>query len=178
MKNIATSLSVVTLLLIGFFAYSSTDKQGEPATAATLQPMSMVEEKATLPSFSIVDANGKTVNLNSFKGKKVFVNLWATWCPPCRKEIPSIQKLYSKVDKENTVFILLSLDDNFDIAKKYAVSKKMNLPVYYPAENLPSLFNINSIPTTFIFNEKGELAKVINGADDYGRKEYIDLLKP
>ena len=54
----------------------------------------------------------------------------------------------------------------------------MDLPVYYPAENLPSLFNITSIPTTFIFNEKGELAKVVNGADNYERKEYIDLLKP
>ena len=122
----------------------------------------MKKEKATLPNFSITDANGKTVNLSSFKGKKVFVNFWATWCPPCRSEIPSIQKLYSKVDKEKTVFILLSLDDNFDIAKKYAASKKMDLPVYYPAENLPSLFNITSIPTTFIFNEKGELAKVVN----------------
>jgi thiol-disulfide isomerase/thioredoxin len=176
MKNAATSLSFTVLLIVGFLACSYTEKKPESKADVSVAPTK--EEKPALPNFSITDAKGNTVNLSSFKGKKVFVNFWATWCPPCRSEIPSIQKLYSKVDKDKTVFILLSLDDNFDIAKKYAAAKKIDLPVYYPAENLPSLFNINSIPTTFIFNENGELAKVVNGADNYERKEYIDLLKP
>ena len=105
-----------------------------------------------LPSFAMIDAQGNTVQLESFKGRKVFVNLWATWCPPCRAEMPSIEELYSKTDKEKAVFIMLSLDDNFDKAKNYAVKQNMQAPIYYPAQNLPELLNTESIPATYIFN--------------------------
>jgi thiol-disulfide isomerase/thioredoxin len=76
----------------------------------------------------------------------------ATWCPPCRAEIPSIENLASKVDKEKAVFIMLSLDENFEVAKKFAKSENLKVPVYYPAEKLPALFNTDGIPATFILN--------------------------
>lgn len=129
-----------------------------------------------LPSFAMIDAQGNTVQLESFKGRKVFVNLWATWCPPCRAEMPSIEELYSKTDKEKAVFIMLSLDDNFDKAKNYAVKQNMQAPIYYPAQNLPELLNTESIPATYIFNENGELVKHNIGTDDYSKDEYVTLL--
>ena len=116
-------------------------------------------EAVTLPAFNMTDANGNTVNLSSFKGKKVFVNLWATWCPPCRAEIPSIEGLASKADKEHAVFIMLSLDENFEVAKKFANAEKLTVPVFYPAEKLPKLFNTDGIPATFIFDENGVFGK-------------------
>lgn len=132
---------------------------------------------AALPSFQLTDANGAVMNLADLKGKKVFVNLWATWCPPCRVEMPSIEKLYKKVDKEKVIFIMLSLDQNFDLAKQFIKTNKLKLPVYYPAENLPELFNTEGIPATFIFNEKGELIKSNEGMDDYNTEAYVQLLK-
>ncbi|HEY0732887.1 MAG TPA: TlpA disulfide reductase family protein [Chitinophagaceae bacterium] len=134
------------------------------------------DQPKMLPSFAMIDAQGNTVQLESFKGKKVFVNLWATWCPPCRAEMPSIEELYSKTDKEKAVFIMLSLDDNFDKAKNYAVKQNMQAPIYYPAQNLPELLNTESIPATYIFNENGELVKHNIGTDDYSREEYVTLL--
>lgn len=125
----------------------------------------------------MTDVNGNTTDLQSLKGKKVFVNLWAPWCPPCRAEIPSIEALYSKTDKEKVVFLMLSLDENFDLAKQFAKAKNLQSPVYYPAEKLPAMFNTDGIPATFIFNEKGELIKQNNGADDYDTEEYEKLLK-
>lgn len=140
-------------------------------------PASYGEQSATtLPSFKLQAADGSIIDLADLKGKKVFVNLWATWCPPCRAEIPSIEKLYKKTDKEKVAFVMLSLDDNFNSAKHFAKSKHMQLPLYYPAGNLPSLFNINGIPATFIFNEKGELIKANMGMDDYNTQAYVKLL--
>jgi thiol-disulfide isomerase/thioredoxin len=78
----------------------------------------------------------------------VFVNLWATWCPPCRAEIPSIETLADKVDKNSAVFIMLSLDENFEVAKKFAKAENLQIPVYYPAERLPALFKTEGIPAT------------------------------
>lgn len=129
-----------------------------------------------LPSFSVMNEQGNMINLDAFKGKKVFVNLWATWCAPCRAEIPSIKKLAAKTDRSKTEFVLLSLDDDFEKAKRYATETKIGLPVYYPAANLPPLFSVNSIPTTFIFNEKGELIHQEVGGINYDTPMFVEML--
>jgi thiol-disulfide isomerase/thioredoxin len=145
-------------------AQSSTDNNG--AMASSL-----------LPSFSVQDINGNIVNLNSFKGRKLFVNLWASWCPPCKREMPSIERLYQSVDKNKVAFFLISFDDRFEQAKKYISSKGLQLPVYYPTENPPPLFAVQGIPATFIFNEHGELVKRIDGSENYDTGEYKKLLQ-
>jgi thiol-disulfide isomerase/thioredoxin len=130
-----------------------------------------------LPAFSVQDISGNTINLRDLKGKKLVVNLWASWCPPCRHEMPSIEKLQRSVDSSKVSFAMISLDDDFEKAKKYVKSKNISLPVYYPMENLPEIFNVQSIPTTFIFNENGELIHRVDGGEDYDTKEYRELLK-
>lgn len=72
---------------------------------------------------------------------------------------------------------MLSLDDDFSKAKQFAKAKNLKLPIYHPAESLPEIFDIEGIPATFIFNEKGELIKQNNGADDYNTNAYVQLLK-
>lgn len=147
-------------------------KNDEAATASQ-----QVNQVQTLPSFVMMDTNGNKVSLASFKGKKVFINLWATWCPPCRREIPSIEKLYKEADKEKSVFVLLSLDQDVEAAKKFALANKLQAPVFFPAGPLPALLNVDAIPASYIFNEQGELVKEIKGMDDYYTSEYIDLFK-
>jgi hypothetical protein len=71
---------------------------------------------------------------------------------------------------------MLSLDQSFELAKAYAKANKMSLPVYYPAGNLPDMFNTEGIPATFIFNENGELIKANMGAENYDTQKYVDLL--
>lgn len=131
-----------------------------------------------MPAFTMLNAEGQPVELKSFAGKKVVVNLWATWCPPCRAEMPSIEKLRASVDNEKTAFVMLSLDDDFEKAKKYVKTNNLDLPVYYPqSSNLPELFNVRGIPATFIFDEEGKLIKSTEGADDYDTDAYRQLLK-
>lgn len=135
------------------------------------------EERPTLPSFSMQDVAGKTVNLQTLKGKKVFVNLWASWCPPCRREMPSIEKLAKSVDKNKVAFVLLSLDDNFNKARAFTKRQQLSLPVYYPAESLPELFTVQAIPTTFLFDEEGRLFQRTDGGDDYNTEAYRKALQ-
>ncbi len=130
-----------------------------------------------LPSFQMEDDKGNIVNLQQLKGKVVFVNLWATWCPPCRREMPSIQKLSKTVDSTKVAFVMLSLDSRFAKAQKYMRRKKIDLPAYYPAEGLPPLFKVEGIPATFIFNGKGKLIKAVLGGDEYDTSTYTALLK-
>ncbi|MGN6802901.1 MAG: TlpA family protein disulfide reductase [Ginsengibacter sp.] len=171
-------IAFLGIIVILFAACSNTTRDKNPDIDTSLAtPVSTATTEPpikTLPSFQLTSVDGKTINLADLKGKKVFVNLWATWCPPCRAEIPSIEKLSKKTP--DVAYVMLSLDQNFALAKAYAKANKMSLPVYYPAGNLPDMFNTEGIPATFIFNENGELIKANMGAENYDTKKYVDLL--
>lgn len=102
------------VLSLSVFAQGGT---GEKQLSAA--PEARATEVAGLPHFILKDVNGASINLQSFKGKKVFFNLWASWCPPCRVEMPSIQKLAQSIDTGKVAFVLLSLDHEFEKAKRY-----------------------------------------------------------
>jgi thioredoxin-related protein len=91
--------------------------------------------------------------------------------------MPSIQKLYRSVDTSKVAFVMLGLDDAFEKSKNYMSSQKLDMPLYYPAQNMPEMFNVPSIPTTFIFDEKGQLIDKIVGGDDYDTDKYRKLLR-
>ena len=156
--------------------YSCNNSNAEKAQETNTPKTTTVSPAAvSLPAFKIIDLKGRAFNLADFKGKKIFVNLWASWCPPCRAEIPSIEKLYSKIDKNKAAFVMLSLDNNFATAALFATNNKLTTPVFYPAENLPAIFNVQGIPATFIFDETGKLIKRMEGGDDYDTAEYLKL---
>lgn len=157
-------------------ATTATEQQVSTDSNAAAEPSANIPAEA-LPAFTIQDMTGNNVNLQRFKGKKVFVNLWASWCPPCRREMPSIEKLSKAVDQNKVAFVMLSLDDSFDKAKSFVKQQQLSLPVYYPAENLPALFHVQVVPTTFIFDESGKLIQRIDGGDNYDSQEYRTLLQ-
>lgn len=169
--NIKTAALLVMITGLLSFNFPADKPVSEDKNTAAIP-----NELKSLPSFSMMDASGNIVNLQSFKGKKVFLNIWATWCPPCRAEIPSIEKLYKKANKEKAVFIMLAVDKNFDIALKYANKHNMKTPLFYPAENLPAVLYTTGIPATYIFDENGELIKKNVGADDYSTSAYVNML--
>jgi len=170
---------LLLLLPALFVACNNNNNTTDAKVTASEETNSADAASATqMPAFTMLNANGEAVDLKSFAGKKVLVNLWATWCPPCRAEMPSIEKLHQTVDKEKTAFVMLSLDDDFEKAKKYVAQNNLDLPVYYPQNlNLPELFNVRGIPATFIFDEKGQLIKSTEGQDDYDTDAYRQLLK-
>lgn len=176
-----TKLFFSVVLLAGIFT-SCADQQNNDDVAVNEQQSTTDNNSAAsvvvMPSFNIQDINGNVVNTQNLKGKKLFVNLWATWCPPCKREMPSIEKLYQSVDTNKVAFLMVSLDDRFDKAKKYIKTTKLDLPIFYPAQQqLPDLFNVQGIPATFIFNEKAELIKRIDGSEDYNTAQYKTLLQ-
>ncbi|MFT7159735.1 MAG: thiol-disulfide isomerase/thioredoxin, partial [Bacteroidia bacterium] len=87
--------------------------------------------------FKLTDAQGTTVSFEEFKGKTVFLNLWATWCPPCIAEMPDINDLYGKVDLNEVAFVMISRDDDFQKALSFTKKKGYDFPVYATASRLP-----------------------------------------
>ena len=129
--------------------------------------------------FSLKDLDGKKVSMEDLKGKVIFLNLWATWCGPCRVEMPSIQNLYNSVDKDKVAFVMLSLDQESQKhkVKQFINDKDFTFPVYLPASPLPQLLRVNTIPATFIISPAGKVASRKMGMANYDTEEMREFLR-
>ena len=120
--------------------------------------MPVVNRASNSISFSYRDDNGNEFSSDNFKGKVVFINFWATWCPPCIAEMPSVNSLYSKMkDNPNVVFILADADQNLKKSTNFMKKNNYDLPVYMPTGPVPGMLFTGSLPTTVIINKKGEI---------------------
>ncbi len=121
--------------------------------------------------------NAQDLNLNDLKGKVVFLNYWATWCPPCRAEMPSIQKLYNEY-QDKMVFVFITSDPIEKVTAYYS-ENKFNLPTYKLQSNPAPEINTNTLPTTFIIDKKGRLVAKEVGASIWNsasNKKMFDTL--
>jgi len=141
-------------------------------------------EKSAAPApfnynFTVKDLEGKEIDMNTFKGKVIFLNLWATWCGPCRAEMPSIQELYDKVDHEKIVFVMLSLDQNEHHAKvvRYIGDQKFSFPVYRPHSSIPNQLRVSTIPTTFVIGVDGKIKLKNSGTANYATENFQKFLE-
>lgn len=130
-------------------------------------------------NFDIKDLNGSKIAFEQFKGKVVFLNMWATWCGPCRAEMPSIQSLYEKVKSDSIAFVMLSWDRDSDKSKieKYIDKNSYTFPVYQRSSYLPDYLEVPSIPTTFIISKDGKVIQKEVGVRNYDSKKMIQYLK-
>jgi cytochrome c biogenesis protein CcmG/thiol:disulfide interchange protein DsbE len=131
---------------------------------ATLTLTAQVGKQA--PAFSLKDKDGKTITLESLKGKVVVLNFWATWCPPCRAEIPDFKKVYDKYKGKDVEIIAVSLDHKgWDVINPFLKKWEINYPVVLGGAQIAKDYgNVRSIPTTFIINKEGKVVDSHVGA--------------
>lgn len=143
-----------------------------------IQP-SIEEERIQLDenlSWDILDLNGKKLNLTDFGGKVKFINLWATWCPPCVGEMPEIQELYNQFkDNKEVVFLMIS-DENISKISTFIAKKEYTFPVFQSISNTPVGFRSNSIPTTFILSKDNKLVSRTVGSANWSGKKTVNLI--
>ena len=124
-----------------------------------------------------VNMDGIPVNLSDYRGKTVFINLWATWCPPCRAEMPHIESLYQKVkDTENLEFLMIALDKEFEKSQKFIENKEFTFPVVHASYGINNSLQSESIPTTLVVNPKGEIIFYQEGISNFDTEEFRNFL--
>lgn len=136
-------------------------------------------ETATGVNASFVDINNKVTALDSFRGKVVVMNFWATWCPPCIREMPSLNTLFLDLkSNKDIVFMAIDVDEDIKGASKFMAKNKFDLPLYTLHGQLPTELETNSIPMTVILDKRGEVAVQHTGMVDFGNPKIKDgLLK-
>lgn len=158
----AKSMLIQGLIKVGFY----TPKIEE--TNASVSNLNGIQFK---------NVKGELVDLGDLKGKVIFINFWATWCPPCRAEMPSISKLYNQFkDDKNVVFIFADADGNLPKSSKFMLDRKFEMPVYKIESDMPKEIFESALPTTVIFDKQGRLSFRNEGIADYSNKKFVDFL--
>ena len=127
-----------------------------------------------------MDINQKNVNLDDFKGKLVILNFWATWCAPCREEMPSLDDLQSNTKLNNLKIFPINIGRE-DISKSESFFKELNiknLDIFIDMPiTLAKKFSLRGVPTTILFNKEGKEFARIMGSIDFNDKEFVSWLK-
>lgn len=139
-------------------------------------------EKVEAPDFSVEDVEGNVVKLSDFKGKPVVLNFWASWCPPCKSEMPDFDKVWKELG-EDVAFLMLNMTDGQRETKKKAdkfiAEKGFSFPVYYDVnQEAAYTYGISSIPVTYFIDKDGYVVTGSMGAmDEETLRSNLELIQ-
>lgn len=126
----------------------------------------------------LLTMDGKKANLSEFKGDVIFLNFWATWCPPCIAEMPNIQSLYEEYgNKEGLEFVMVSLDESSSKASDFLDDRNFTFGSYMLNGNRPSMLRSEVIPTTFVINKEGKIVSRKRGMANYNTASFKFFLE-
>lgn len=152
--------------------------QGLVLKTGIMQPSIDEEDKVAADyGFTLIDTEGQRIPFKEYENKVVFVNIWATWCPPCVAEMPDIQDMYEEMKEEGIEFVFISVDDDFQKAKDFVNRKEFDFPIYQLASPLPSVYESQAIPTTYVISPMGEVVVTKSGMAKYNTKKFKKYLK-
>lgn len=165
------------------FAFLSGTQHAQALPKAASSPAGILEklgfsvfpEAQAIPAFNLRTTDGKNVSINDLKGKYVFLNFWATWCPPCQKEMPSMEALYAKFGKKNFTMLAVSVRENPKTVEKFLASRKYTFPIALDPDGAVSeLFVGRGIPTTYILDPQGKAIAGLVGGREWDTPEAFD----
>ncbi len=129
------------------------------------------------PDFALVDQKGKIWKLSKLRGQVVFINFWATWCPPCREEMPSMQKLYTMLPKDKFKMLAILNNDDPDLAKKFITKLGISMPILNDQINkVGPKYGLTGLPETFIVDKKGVLREKFIGPYKWDSPGVVQMM--
>jgi peroxiredoxin len=158
------------LFLSAVLSTDSTDVWGQSTINYKVIPnLEAMKEQAPTPDFTLPNLDGKKVSLKEFRGKVVFLNFWATWCVPCREEMPAMEKLYQEFKEKNFVVLAVNVKDRKQEAVNFVKELKLSYPIVMdPDAQVGLLYGAWGLPTTYLIGPKGEgLARAWGPAEWY-----------
>ena len=178
---ISAALIFITLVVFGILIFISGEKGKIKRGVDTKQTNSIREgiyEGEIAPDFTLKDLNGVEISLKEFRGKVVLLNFWATWCSPCRIEIPSMVELYKRYKDKGLEVIGVNLDKlGKSEVEKLSLEHKINFPVLLnPSGNIAALYGVVALPTTVFLDRYGRVKGRFSGALNWTAETNLNTI--
>lgn len=174
--------AVAAAILAGGCRPSSGDGSAPPAPPRS-EPVTFSAAPAPgtafspAPSFSLKDAAGRKVSLSEFKGKVVFIDFWATWCPPCRISLPAVERLYTDYQGKPVQVLGLNLDEDAESVMRFLKKKEIPYPVLFAGESdIASQYGVSGIPHFALVDSQGRLVNEWAGYAPGFPQEWRDAI--
>lgn len=148
------------------FGFSGTDSTSQTGSNGSADIG--LEIGKTAPDFTLQTLDGKEARLSDFRGQPVFINFWATWCPPCRAEIPDMQELYDNMDIEILAINMTDSESNEEGVATFVDDMELTFPVLMDMEGeVSDRYNVKAYPTSYMVDAEGKISHVAYGAMNY-----------
>lgn len=177
MRRLIVVAAVIIGLALGYFLVAA-QRSAPPTPTADPRPQGP-QVGAQAPDFTLTTLDGKTLSLSQFRGKVVMLNFWASWCPPCRAEMPSVEKLYLRMKKTGDfVLLAVNVESNARQAiKDFAGKNSLNFPILLDQEQgAAKLYQVSGIPQTYIIDPRGVIVRKVEGGRDWNTPQIATYL--
>ena len=169
MKKIVTKASVIFALCAAFLVLAPMQAEAqvsaEAARALREARISVFEQRTDPSEFTLPFLNGGNAALSAYRGKVVILNFWATWCPPCRTEMPSMEVLYQQFKSQGLEILAVDMEEDVLIVGRFVRSNGYTFPVMLDRDGRVSgMYGIRAIPTTYILDREGKIIGRIVGS--------------
>ncbi len=136
------------------------------------------EEPVVAPDFTLNDLKGNQITLKDHRGRIVFLNFWATWCPPCRREMPSMERLYKQLKDRGLVILAVDMQESEKLVKAFMSEFSLSFPALLDRNgDISSLYGIVGLPSTYIIDREGMIIGKAVGPRDWSSQESIRLFQ-
>lgn len=131
------------------------------------------------PELQLTNLQGEAVNTAQFAGKVLVLNVWATWCAPCRKELPSLQRLSEKLDPRQFAVIGMSVDADDHVVREFLIERKVTFTNLQDADMrmARSILGVHAYPSTYLVNTDGIVQRVVGGAQEWDSPEWQKMIR-
>jgi thiol-disulfide isomerase/thioredoxin len=141
-----------------------------------LSPVSASDELA--PDFTLADAAGRQVSLGDLKGQVVMINFWASWCGPCRQEMPLLEQIHQKYQPLGFTLLAVNVEENSADGQAFLKERPVSFPVLYdPANDISKLYDVVAMPSTVLIDRKGNVRYLHHGYKPGYENDYIDQVR-
>jgi peroxiredoxin len=135
-------------------------------------------EQPDAPSFDLSGPGGERYNLEDMRGKPIIVNFWATWCPPCRKEMPSMQRAWEVLKKEDIAMLAVNVGEDSDLIFAFTAEYPVEFPLLMDkTSEVVSAWKVRGLPTTYVVNPAGQIVYQAIGDRDWDAPEILDQIR-
>ncbi|KEK11661.1 thiol-disulfide oxidoreductase [Lysinibacillus sphaericus] len=165
--------SIILIILFGAILFTV-------YTTLTKEKNRVLQIGDSAPNFTLVDMNGNKHNLAEYKGQGVFLNFWGTWCKPCEREFPIIDRYYNEYKEKGIQVLAVNIAESDFAVQNFIDRKGLTFPVLIDKnKSVLEVYNINPLPTTILINSEGKIIKIITGEmKEQDIKSYMEQILP